>query len=109
MLYEHSDGKALAVCASKEEPRFGRPSLECKPAEVIQISTDEVEVVLGRDPGVGRLLTLELSREGARLPAIVVRVTSSSPRSQGGWLVHGKPVLPLTRSHLGTELRPCGS
>ncbi len=109
MLYEQSDGKALVVCSSKEEAGFGRSSMECKPVEVVQVSTDELEIVLGHDPRTGRLLTLQLSRDGARLPAIVVRVTATRPRPQGGWLVHCTPVLPLTRSHLGTELRPCGS
>jgi hypothetical protein len=109
MLYEQSDGKALVVCASKQEVAFGRPSKECKPAEVIRVSTDELEVVLEHDPRIGRLLTLQLSRDGAKASAIVVRVTATTPRPQGGWLVHCKPVLPLTRSHLGTELRPCGS
>ena len=83
MLYEQSDGKALVVCSSKEEAGFGRSSMECKPVEVVQVSTDELEIVLGHDPRTGRLLTLQLSRDGARLPATVTMLTANGRTEVG--------------------------
>jgi hypothetical protein len=106
-MYQQTRGKGLADCASKEQRGSAMPSLECNVADVVHISTDELEVVLAGSPRIGGLLTLHLSRDTEHSPTIVARVTAVRARPQGGWLVHCKPVLPLTKSHLGTSLRPC--
>jgi hypothetical protein len=106
-MYQQTRGKVLADCPSKEQRGSAMPSLECNVADVVRISTDELEVVLAGSPRIGGLLTLHLSRDTEHSPTIVARVTAVRARPQGGWLVHCKPVLPLTKSHLGTSLRPC--
>jgi hypothetical protein len=105
-MYQQTRGNVLDG-ACKEQHGSALPSLECRMADVVRISTDELEVVLAGSPRIGGLLTLHLSRDIDQSPAIVARVTAVRARPQGGWLVHCKPVLPLTKSHLGTSLRPC--
>ena len=88
-------------------PDFGMAGsvIVCKVTDVVRVSTDELQLVLHNNPRIGRLLSLQLSREGETSPAIVAKVTAATLRPQGGWLVHCTPVLPLTRSHIGTADR----
>jgi hypothetical protein len=106
-MQQQMNGKVLVIGQTKDDLGLAGSTMECKLAEVVRFSTDELEVVLPSNPRVGRLLTLQLFSDPEISSAIVAKVIAAKLRPQGGWLVHCTPVLPLTTSQLGTSLRPC--
>jgi hypothetical protein len=94
----------MSLC--RQDPDLSASAMEYTLAEVVRVSTDELEVVLRNQPPIGGLLTLEISRDSVS-SAVVVKVTAAKSRSEGGWLVHCKPVLPLTRSLLQSAPAAC--
>ena len=105
-MFDRIARKAWVVAPFEDES--GNLSTFSNVADVAEISTDELEIVLPNTPRVGMHLSLQFLHGGQRTRTIVAKVTATERLPEGkGWRVHCMPVKPLTKSKL--DYPPAGA